>query len=68
MMNAAAIANSAVSLASSPRQDLALMYGRLIAQIAGYANDGIKIMIDNGWLEEPPRYVDRSELVNTTKH
>ncbi|MDD4239060.1 MAG: DUF3231 family protein [Desulfotomaculaceae bacterium] len=64
----AGITNTAVSLASSPRLDLALMYGRLIVQTADFANDGIKIMIDNGWLEEPPRYVDRSELVNTTKH
>lgn len=68
MMNAAGIANNAVSMASSPRPDLALMYGRLIAQTADYANEGVKIMIDNGWLEEPPRYVDRSKLVNTTKH
>jgi hypothetical protein len=68
IMNAAGIANSAVSLSSSPRPDLALMYGRLIAQTADFANDGAKILIDNGWLEEPPRYVDRSKLVNTTKH
>lgn len=68
MMNAAGIANYAVSLASSPRQDLALMYGKLIVETADYAKDGLKIMIDNGWLEEPPRYVDRSKLVNTSKH
>lgn len=68
MMNAAGIANYAVSLASSPRQDLALMYGKLIVETANYAEDGLKIMIDNGWLEEPPRYVDRDKLVNTSKH
>lgn len=68
MMNAAGIANYAVSLASSPRKDLALMYSKQIAQTADFADDGIKIMINNGWLEEPPSYVDRSKLINTTKH
>lgn len=68
MMNEAGIANYAVSLASSPRQDLALMYGKLIVQTADYAKDGLKIMIDNGWLEEPPCYVDRSKLINTSEH
>jgi spore coat protein CotF len=68
MMNAAGISNYAVSLASSPRPDLALMYGKQIVQTADFANDGLKIMIDNGWMEEPPRYIHRSELVNTVKH
>lgn len=68
MMSAAGIQNYAISLASSPRKDLALMYGRQIVETTNYANDGLKIMIDNGWLEEPPRYVDRRELVNTSKH
>lgn len=68
LLNAAGIANYANSMASSLRQDLALMYGRLIVQTADYAHDGLKIMIDNYWLEEPPRCVDRSRLSNTPKH
>ncbi|MFX4262077.1 DUF3231 family protein [Pelotomaculum propionicicum] len=68
MMNAAGIANYAISLASSPRRDLASVYGRLIAKTADFANDGFKIMIENGWLEEPPSYIDRTELRNTAKH
>lgn len=50
------------SMAMSPRKDLALQYVRLSAEIAKYAEDGAKIMINNGFLEQPPMAVDREEL------
>ncbi|MGG1679677.1 DUF3231 family protein [Neobacillus sp. NRS-1170] len=52
------------SMATCTRKDLALDYVRLSAEIASFAEDGAKIMIDNGWLEEPPLAVDRDKLVN----
>lgn len=51
------------SMALSPRRDLAVDYVRLSAEIATYAEDGAKIMIRNGWLEQPPMAADRDELV-----
>ncbi|WP_040203356.1 DUF3231 family protein [Neobacillus jeddahensis] len=50
------------SMAMSPRRDLGLHYVRLSAEIANFAADGAKIMIENGWLEQPPMAPDRDEL------
>jgi hypothetical protein len=53
------------SMSTAARRDLALHYTRLTAEIALYSEDGANLMINNGWLEEPPRVVDRDELANT---
>lgn len=50
------------SMALSPRRDLGVEYSRLSGEILNYANDGAEIMIKNGWMEEPPRTLDRDEL------
>lgn len=31
-------------------------------ELTSYAQAGAKIMIDNGWMEEPPQAADRSKL------
>ncbi|MBD2867264.1 DUF3231 family protein [Paenibacillus arenilitoris] len=59
----AGTANYAVSMAASPRKDVAANYVKLTAEIAAYANHGAKLMIENGWLEEPPQSPDRRKLV-----
>ncbi|MGM7719723.1 DUF3231 family protein [Metabacillus sp. Hm71] len=48
---------------SSPRRDVAVKYASLGRDIALYAEDGANLMISNGWFEEPPRTLDRDELV-----
>ncbi|WP_226035268.1 DUF3231 family protein [Aquibacillus saliphilus] len=50
------------SMAVSPRRDIGTMYSRLVAEVLKYADDGAKLMIKNGWMEEPPRALDRDEL------
>lgn len=50
------------SMALSPRKDIGLQYVRLSAEIAEYAKDGANILIENGWLEQPPMAADRDEL------
>ncbi|MEF2968684.1 DUF3231 family protein [Paenibacillus sp. M1] len=62
LLVAAGTANYAVSAAASPRKDLAMTYVRLAAEIATYTESGAKLMIANGWLEEPPQAPDRKEL------
>lgn len=62
------ITNYAASMASSLRHDLSLNYSRLIGEAANFGEDGINIMIENGWLEEPPRTIDRRELISDLKH
>lgn len=50
------------SMATSPRRDLGSHYERLMLEIVKYAEDGANIMINNGWLEQPPMALDRDEL------
>lgn len=59
---ASGIGQYGISMAASPRNDLGLMYTRLMAEIAKYSEDGANIMIKNGWMEEPPKAADRDEL------
>ncbi|WP_246031675.1 DUF3231 family protein [Salibacterium salarium] len=56
-----------LSISTNIRRDLAVHYTRLSAEIALYSEDGANIMIDNEWLEEPPRMVDRDELAKANK-
>lgn len=68
MMNTVGMANYAISLGSTFRRDLVTMFGRYIGQVTLYAAQGLNLAIVNGWLEEPPSYVDRENLVNNPQH
>lgn len=46
------------------RRDLAAQYTRLIGGIGLYAEDGMNLMINKGWFEQPPLADDREELAN----
>lgn len=35
---------------------------RLMAEIGKFAEDGLTILIDNGWLEKPPQAADRKNI------
>jgi spore coat protein CotF len=59
---ASGVSNYATASAASLRTDIATTYTRLTAEVAQYSLDGVKLMIDNGWLEEPPQNIDRKEL------
>jgi hypothetical protein len=55
------------SMAGSPRRDMGTQYSRLTSEILKYAEDGANILIKHGWLEEPPRALDRDELAKKIK-
>jgi hypothetical protein len=57
-----AIAYYGMALSVTSRRDLALQYGLLTAELARYGEDGTNLLIDYGWLEEPPRASDRRAL------
>ncbi|RHW30803.1 DUF3231 family protein [Oceanobacillus profundus] len=59
---ASGIGQYGMSLSLSPRHDIAVQYSRLMVEIANYANDGASIMIENGWMEQPPMAADRKGL------
>jgi hypothetical protein len=57
-----AMAFYGAALSVTSRRDLALQYGLLTAELANYGEDGVNLMIDHGWMEEPPRATDRRAL------
>lgn len=44
------------------RRDLAAQYASLMGEIGVYAEDGANLLIELGWLEQPPRAEDRRAL------
>lgn len=46
------------------RRDLATTYQRIITETQTYAEDGANIMINNGWMEQPPQADDRKAIAN----
>ncbi len=61
-LNAPGAGNYGAALASSSRRDVSSHYTRLMTEILQYAEDGANIMINNGWMEQPPQADDRDEL------
>ncbi|MDL4842673.1 DUF3231 family protein [Aquibacillus rhizosphaerae] len=61
-VQAAGIGFYGMSLATSPRRDLAASYTRLMAEAGEYTEDGANIMIENGWMEQPPTAPNRKDL------
>jgi hypothetical protein len=61
---AAGIGNYGTAAGTSQRMDLSATFTRLAAEIALYAEDGANILIKHGWLEEPPKSVDRHAIAN----
>lgn len=49
------------SAAVNGRHDIGLMYSRTLMQISSFVEDAAKIMIENGWLEQPPHAAKRGE-------
>ncbi|RFA34001.1 hypothetical protein CAI16_12785 [Virgibacillus dokdonensis] len=60
---ASSIGQYSVSMSRSPRHDLSVQYARLMAEVGKYANEGMKILIRHGWLEQPPMAANRNDLV-----
>jgi hypothetical protein len=54
-----------LSISTNTRRDVSSHYIRLSGEILLYSEDGANILIKHGWLEEPPRMVDRGELIKT---
>ncbi|WML26765.1 DUF3231 family protein [Neobacillus sp. OS1-33] len=54
---------NAVGTAFSLRNDLAAKNTAFTKDIFEYAHEGAKIMIKNGWMEEPPQMVERKAII-----
>ncbi|MBU8878229.1 DUF3231 family protein [Bacillus sp. FJAT-29790] len=62
LLGAVGLGNYATSAAASQRSDIAMNYERLSIEIGQYAKDGADIMIQHGWLEQPPGTMDKEKL------
>jgi hypothetical protein len=58
-----AILNYGAALSTSMRKDLVGHYMAIIAKVLILAEDAQNIMVDNGWLEEPPHSIDHEALI-----
>jgi hypothetical protein len=63
-LTALSVAGYGGAIGASLRKDLGGHYTRLVAEIVQYANDGVKLMIENRWMEQPPQNIDREALRN----
>lgn len=57
------LGSNSLGTAFSLRNDLPAKMGIFMKDIFEYAHKGGKIMIKNGWMEEPPQMEDRSQLM-----
>lgn len=51
------------SLAVNGRRDIGMLYTRSLKNIFLFVDDGANILIENGWMEQPPKAADRENLV-----
>ncbi|WP_240339723.1 DUF3231 family protein [Halobacillus ihumii] len=65
LLSGAGIGNYATGAAASQRTDLFVEYERMSLEIAKYAKDGAELMIDHGWLEQPPGTLNKQQLART---
>lgn len=56
--------NNSLGTAFSLRNDLPAKMTVFMKDIFEYAHKGGKIMINNGWMEQPPQMIDRKESIN----
>lgn len=68
MLNTCGLMDFTHLMTYSYRHDIKANLLGVTPAASDFTEDGINIMIQNGWLEEPPRTVDRRELVNESKH
>lgn len=63
-LSAISVTGYGAAIGANLRKDIGAQYTRLVSEILQYANDGVKLMISNRWLEQPPQNVDREALRN----
>ncbi|WP_188454589.1 DUF3231 family protein [Virgibacillus oceani] len=57
--NQVGISTLSNALSVSIRKDLSIHYSKFIAEIMKYGNEGHKLLIKNGWMEQPPQSANK---------
>ncbi|WRP08620.1 DUF3231 family protein [Rossellomorea aquimaris] len=50
------------AITMSTRKDLAVHYTLFVTEIMKYGADGLKLLVERGWLEQPPQQKSREDL------
>ena len=50
------------------RHDIGYMYTRGLVQISLFVEDAVKIMVDNGWMEQPPYAAERDKIATDSNN
>ncbi|MFB6468984.1 DUF3231 family protein [Cytobacillus sp. Hz8] len=50
------------TISNTMRKDLVVQYTMLLAEITNYSDEGLKIMINRGWMEQPPQPLDQKNF------
>ncbi|WP_366163087.1 DUF3231 family protein [Bacillus infantis] len=56
------------ALGTSGRRDIGAKYSRLLMEALQYAEDGAELLIEHGWMEQPPQSIDEIEIAKTKKN
>ncbi len=64
-LNAVDIVLISHALALSMRADLIAHYTKIVGEVMLYAKDTFDIVVERGWLEQPPLTTDRRELLSS---
>jgi Protein of unknown function (DUF3231) len=57
------IRNIGNALSLNGRRDLGGMYAKFLTDVGLFVEDGANIMIEQGWMEQPPKAIDRNKLM-----
>jgi Protein of unknown function (DUF3231) len=60
--NQVAVAALGDAMSVSMRKDLAAHYSLIIVEVMKYGDEGLKLLIERGWMEQPPQPIDRNEF------
>ncbi|MDG5788624.1 DUF3231 family protein [Evansella sp. AB-P1] len=52
------------SLSLSMRSDLTAHFSKLIIEVLKYGQEGFKIIVNRGWMEQPPQSTNRKNLIH----
>ena len=63
LLSSTGISSLGMAISGSMRSDLNTMYMKYVVDDMKYSKDGVDILIDNGWLEQPPQAVKHENLV-----
>ncbi|MFZ3579710.1 DUF3231 family protein [Virgibacillus sp. DJP39] len=66
LANAIGMQDYGIAISKILRHDLHLQFLTLSSGIGKFANDGLNLTLDYGWLEEPPTAADRKKLSKTS--